>query len=130
MTLRSYFILMMIATAACYLALLAVIYFFDPNAGGVLALSLFYTSLSLALVGTFSILGLIVRLIFTNDKLVFKKVTTSFRQAVWFSILIGVSLYLNKINLLDWKYLILLIFAMALLELFFMSYKVKSKQNI
>ncbi len=128
MTLRSYIILMLIATIACYLALAAVILFFDPLSGGLLALIFFYLSLFLALLGTFAIIGLIFRILFTSDKLIFKKVTTSFRQGIWFSLLIIVCLYLNGINLLVWKYVALLILALALLELFCISYK--SKPNL
>lgn len=104
--------------------------FFDPFAGGIGVLSLFYASLFLALIGTFALIGLIVRLIFTKDNLVFKKVTTSFRQGIWLSLLVCVSLYLNKFKILDWKYLLLLIFALAILEIFFISYKSKPSQKI
>jgi hypothetical protein len=116
---------MILATIACYLGLGAILFFFDPLAGGFWALILFYASLFLALVGTFALIGLISRLIFTKDNLVFKKVTTSFRQGIWLSLLSCVSLYLNKIKLLDWRYLLPLILALVLLELFFISYKSK-----
>ena len=130
MSLRSYIFLMLLATLACYLAFLAVIYFFDPFAGGIWALLFFYISLFLALVGTFSILGLIIRLFFTKEKLVLRKVVVSFRQALWFALLIVVSLHLKSIDLLAWKNIILLILAFALLELFFMSYKTKPSLKI
>ena len=130
MTLRSYIILMLIATIACYLALAAIILFFDPMAGGTLALIFFYLSLFLSLVGTFAIIGLVLRIVFTRDKLVFKKVTTSFRQGIWFSALIISCLYLNSINLMVTKYVVLLILALALLEIFFISYKSKPSLKI
>ncbi|MCX6745208.1 MAG: hypothetical protein NTX82_06840 [Candidatus Parcubacteria bacterium] len=130
MTLRSYIILMLIATIACYLALGAMILFFDPLAGGILALIFFYLSLFLALVGTFAIFGLIFRILFTSDKLIFKKVTASFRQGIWFSLLIIICLYLNSMNLLVGKYIALLILALALLEIFFISYKSKPSIKI
>jgi hypothetical protein len=130
MTLRSYIILMIVATLACYLGLGAIIFFFDPFVSGFWALILFYASLFLALVGTFSLIGLVGRLILTKDNLVFKKVTTSFRQGLWLSILACVSLYLNKIKLFDWRYLLPLILALVLLELFFISYKLKPSSKI
>ena len=130
MSLRAYILLMLLTTLACYLALGAVIYFFDPFAGGLLALIFFYLSLFLALVGTFAILGLLLRIIFTKDKLIFKKVTTSFRQAIWFSLLIVISLILQKLDLFIWKNLVMLILAFVLLELFFMSYKVRPNLKI
>jgi len=130
MSLRNYIILMLLATVACYLAFFAVIYFFDPFAGGLWALVFFDISLFLALVGTFAIIGLLVRLFLTKDKLVFKKVITSFRQAVWFALLIIISLHLKNLDLLIWKNIILLILAITLLEFFFMSYKSKPSLQI
>jgi hypothetical protein len=130
MSLRSYIFLMLLATIACFLAFFAVIYFFDPFVGGLWVLLFFYLSLFLALLGTFSILGLFVRLIFTREKLVLKKVLISFRQAVWFSLLVVISLHLKSIDLLAWKNIILLILAFTLLELFFMSYKTKPSLKI
>lgn len=130
MSLRSYIILMLLATIACYLALGAILYFFDPFTGGLGALAFFYTSLFLSLVGTLSIWGLLMRMIFTKDQLVFKKVIASFRQAIWFALLIIIILFLQKINLLVWRNVILLVFAFAVLELFFISYKSKSRHRI
>ncbi|MBD3359915.1 MAG: hypothetical protein GF365_04390 [Candidatus Buchananbacteria bacterium] len=121
---------MLLATIACLLAFLAVVYFFDPFAGGIWALLFFYLSLFLTLIGSFSVFGLFVRLIFTKEKLVLKKVIISFRQAIWFSLLIIISLHLKSLDLLAWKNIILLILAFTLLELFFMSYKTKPSLKI
>jgi len=130
MSLRVYIILMLIATTACLLAFLAIIYFFDPTKGGILAVILFYLSLFLFLIGLFSLLGLIGRIIFTSHQLIFKKVIISFRQAIWFSLLVTASLYLKSVNLFIWRNILILIFALVILELFFMSYKSKPKLKI
>ncbi|MDD5341502.1 MAG: hypothetical protein PHC97_03670 [Patescibacteria group bacterium] len=130
MSLKRYIFLMLFGTLACCLALQAVIYFFDPTSGGVMALFFFYLSLFLSLLGAFSILGLFFRLIFTHDHLVFKKVTASFRQGVWFSLLVVISLFLKHLEIFAWWNLALLILALALLELFFLSYKVKPSLKI
>jgi hypothetical protein len=130
MSLRNYISLMLLATIACYLALFAVLYFFDPFSGGVFALLFLYASLFLSLIGTFSILGLLIRLVFTKDKLVFKKVIISFRQAIWFAFLVVISLHLRSIDLFAFKNILFLIFALGLLELFFMSYKAKPSLKI
>ena len=128
MSLRTYIILMLIATIACFFGFVAIISFFDPSKGGILAILLFYLSLFLFLVGLFSLLGLFTRILFIRDQIVFKKVTISFRQAIWFSLLISICLYLKSLNLLNWRNALLLIFALLILELFFMSYK--SKPNL
>jgi hypothetical protein len=121
---------MSLAAFACYLAFFAIIYFFDPFVNGFLGMLFFYLSLMLALVGTLSIVGLFVRNLFTKDKLIFRKVVISFRQAIWFSLIIIVSLFLKSADLLIFRNIIFLIFAFALLELFFMSYKSKSSVKI
>lgn len=128
MSLRNYIVLMLFGTLACTLILLAVIFFFEPI--NVWAVVFFYTSLFLTLLGFFSLIGLFVRLIFTKDTLVFKKVTTSFRQGIWFSLLIVICLYLNRIDLLIWKNVLILVVALALLEIFFMSFKTKHSVKI
>jgi len=128
MSLKNYILLMLFGTLACLLILLAVINFFEPVT--LLAIIFFYTSLFLTLLGFFSLIGLFIRLIFTKDTLVFKKVITSFRQAIWFSLLIIVALYLNHMNLLAWKNIIILIVALAVIEIFFMSIKTKHSAKI
>ncbi len=128
MSLRNYILLMLFTTLACLLLLLAVIYFFEPISFW--AVIFFYASLFLTLLGAASLIGLFIRLIFTKDTLVFKKVTTSFRQAIWFSLLIVICLYLNRLDLFAWKNIVLLIIALALIEIFFMSYKSKHSIKI
>lgn len=128
MSLRNYILLMLFCTLACFLVLLAVINFFEPVT--LLAIIFFYTSLFLSLLGLFALIGLFVRLIFTKDNLVFKKVITSFRQAVWFSLLLVISLYLNHVGLFVWQNIIILIIALTIIEIFFMSYKTKSSTKI
>ncbi|MFA5188819.1 MAG: hypothetical protein WC460_05655 [Patescibacteria group bacterium] len=130
MTLRSYIILMLLCTIACFFAFLAVVYFFDPTKANLLALILFYFSLLLTLIGIFSIIGLIARIFFTSEHLIFRKVITSFRQAVWFSLLIVISLFLKSANLLIWRNIFFLILAFVILEIFFMGYKSKPSIKI
>jgi hypothetical protein len=130
MSLRNYVILMIVATLACYLGLGAIIFYTNPFSDGVIALLLFYLSLFISLIGTFAIIGLLVKMIFTRDKLAFRKVTASFRQAIWFSLIISISLYLKKANLLVWKNMLMLVFAFTLIELFIISYKSKNKAKI
>lgn len=130
MSLRSYIFLMLLATIACYFAWGSIIYFFDPLQNGTGVLFLFYISLFLALVGTFSVVGLIFRIIFTKDNLVFKKVVISFRQSIWFAGIIIVSLYLKSADLLLLRNILILIFAFVLLEVFFIIYKNKPSLKI
>jgi len=130
MSLRNYIILMLLTTVACYLAFLAIIYFFEPTDNNLLVLILFYTSAFLCLIGTFSLLGLVIRVFFTKDHLIFRKVIASFRQSIWFALLIIICLYLKSKDLLVWRNIIILILALSILELFFISYRAKSSKKI
>lgn len=126
MSLKRYLVFMAIATAICYLMLLLVLFYFDPFQAGIVAVIFFYISLGLSLIGTLSILGLVIRLYATKDKLVFKKVVNSFRQSILFAILILAALFLSSNQLLTWWNLVLLVLAVSVIELYFLSHKVKS----
>lgn len=130
MSLKKYIFLMLVTTIACYSAFFSVLYFLDPFVGGLLVLIFFYASFFMALLGTFALLGLFLRIIFTKDRLIFKKVISSFRQAIWFALLIIISLILNKLDIFAWTNIILLIFALVMIEIFFISYKSKPSVKI
>ena len=82
------------------------------------------------MVGFFSVIGLIFRILFSKNPLVFKKVTNSFRQSLWFALLIIISLIMQSQGLLALINLIVLIAAFTIIELFFISYKKRSKSRI
>lgn len=122
MSLKKYLILMLFATAVCWLAFGMIIYFVDPDRAGILGFSLFYLSLLLSLCGILALLVLLARSRFSEDP-AYRQVSTSFRQAVWFSLLITFFLFLQGMRVLKWWNLILFILFLAGLEFFFISHK-------
>ncbi|MFA5076393.1 MAG: hypothetical protein WC480_03185 [Patescibacteria group bacterium] len=122
---KRYLILMTVATLVCWVAWMIVLFRVNPLEAEVLNFIFFYLAFFLALTGTFSILGLIFRIWLVKHELVIKHAGTAFRQAVWFSILIIGSLILLKLGLLIWWVIVLLIFILAILEFFFLSYQHK-----
>lgn len=123
MTLRQYLILMSISTFFCWIIWVLALYLIDPTATGFLGFAFFYLSLFLAMTGSLAVLSFLVRMKFNKDELIFKNVTTSFRQAIMLSFLVIGSLFLKSKNLLTWWNIIFLILALTVLEFFFISYK-------
>jgi hypothetical protein len=121
MSLKQYLLLMVAATLATYILFLMVLYFFDPENSGILGIIFFYVSLGLALVGTLSIVGLLVRVLFTSEKRMYRKVITSFRQSLLLSILIITALVLQRAHILSMLAIVFLVVALVLIETFFLS---------
>ncbi len=95
----------------------------NPLEASIAGFLMFYLSLLFASLGSLALLGLLVRRIFKKGELAYRHVVISFRQAVFFSILIVGLLFLQSFRLLTWWNMVLLIFALTVLEFFFISYK-------
>jgi len=119
---------MLFATLIFYLSLFMVLTFFEPSNAGWQGFALFYISLGLSLIGTLTLIGLLVRVFFSRETLVVKDVLISLRQGILFTVLIIVALILKGLDLLMWWNILLLIGALTLLEIFLMSYK--SRNNL
>ncbi len=125
MTLRQYLILMTISAIFCWIIWGFVLYSVDPTTAGILGFVFFYLSLFLSLVGTMSVLGLLLRMKFGKEALVFKTVTTSFRQATLLGLLVIGSLILKSQRILTWWNIVFLVLALVIMEFFFISYEKK-----
>ena len=127
MSLKKYLILMGISTLFCWIAFMIVVFFIDPHEAGTAGFIFFYSSLFLALVGSFAILGFLFRLVFKKNSLIFKDVNISSRQAFFYSSIVIVSLLMQSRRLLTWWNALILIGLFALMEFFFISYKKANK---
>lgn len=117
MTLRLYLILMSIGALVCWLAWFFVLGNVDPTQSGFFGLLFFYTSLFLALTGTFSVVAfLIKKIILKNDEIVFHHVKSTFRQGMLAAGTIILGLILLQMKLLAWWNGILLILLFAVIE--------------
>lgn len=123
MSLKKYLILMGISTIFCWLAWIFVLYFINPDDAGIAGFIFFYLSLFLALTGTLAILGLLLRITFKKDTLIFKQVNISSRQAVFYSMVVIIALILQSNSLLTWWNGLILIGTFTVFEFFFMSFK-------
>src|SRR5687768_4702507 len=127
MTLRQYLLLMGVGTALAWSAVGLIIGTVDPTDTQPVVFGVFYASLWLALTGTLSIIGFVLRVALLKKQLVVSRhVAVSFRQAVLLSLLVVVSLFLQSRSLLTWWNALLIVAALTVLEFFFISAKVRS----
>lgn len=117
MTLRHYLILMSIGAFICWLAWFFVLSSVDPTQAKFLGFLFFYISLFLALAGTTSVIGfLIKKLVLKDDQVVFHHVKSTFRQGILISTLIIIGLILLQVKLLAWWSAILLTLIFTAIE--------------
>lgn len=103
MTVKQYFAIMLISTILCWVAWFMIIKNIAPETGNATGFAFFYASLFLALLGTLSIISFAVRRIFNQHNLsIYHIVQKSFRDAILFSLLIIIFLYLLGIGFLRW----------------------------
>ena len=112
---------MVLGTAVCWGAWALVLIFLDPASADWLGFLLFYSSLYLALVGSFAIIGMGLRLLFAQSGGVFREVAIAFRQAFFFGFMVIAALLLQKEGLFTWWNMLLLVAALTLIELFFLA---------
>ena len=104
MTLRDFLLAVAGVTIISWLAWVTALLYIDPSDSGVVGITVFYISLFLSLVGTFSLAGLGVRVaakrLNQENMVAFRFVSPSIRQSLWFALLVVVSLFLLAQNLL------------------------------
>ncbi len=123
MSLTRYLILMAIATALCWFAWATVIGDVNPFETDLIGYFLFYSSFTLALAGSFALAGFAIRTLLLKQELVFQKVAISFRQGIFFAILIDGFLILQSMRLLTWYNIAFLIIGLTIAEFFVISRK-------
>lgn len=122
MNFKQFLTIMLIGTLICWTMFILVIFNIDP-ASGIIALLLFYSSLALALIGTLSIIGTVVRIFVFKKQVIFKEVKNSLRQAFLLSFLIIIVLILQSKRILAWWNVFFLIIAFSAFEGILISIK-------
>jgi hypothetical protein len=112
---------MAMTTLVCWGAFVVVLFRIDPETGGSLALALFFLSAFFALWGTLSLCGFFIRYLVQRSTVPFKHIGISLRQALWFAILVCLTLFLVSQELLVWWMSFLLVIGLTVLEGFFLS---------
>jgi hypothetical protein len=120
MNLRQYLIVMSIGTAVAISAWCVVLMAMNPLTSGAVAAVAFYVTLTLGLIGLFSILGTAVRTYRFPHRDIGGIVNRSLRQAVFLTILLVGALYLMTEGLLTTLTLFIAVLALGFLEFFFL----------
>jgi len=125
MNLQKFLLLIGGAALCSWLAWLTVVLYIDPTTTGLISVIVFYVSLSLALLATFTELGLAVRMAWHklqhDNFIAFKFMTPALRQATWFTLLVIVSLLLLSQRLFSVWSISSLIVSLMILEAFFLQ---------
>jgi len=100
---------------------LLILFSIDPDVSGPMGHSAFFITLLFALAGTFSLIGLLIRMRLVRDALLFRQTGTAFRQGLFFSLFFVGSLLLETSGFLKWWNLIAYLLLLACFELFFLS---------
>lgn len=117
MTLKQYLFLMSLGSILCWSAWILVVNSVNPDSAGWWGITFFYLSLSLAITGTFSVAGFLLRrALIKNDELVFRHVRRTFRQSITLSLLTIMILIFQAAGWLKWWNLSLLIALFLVLE--------------
>jgi hypothetical protein len=108
---------MLALTIVCWGIFAFIIGLVNPEATNWLGFILFYSSLAASLIGSFAIIGFIVRFLFLKDEIIFNLVKISFRQSFLISLFIISLLILKSVDLFNWLNLILLAVIFTIIEL-------------
>ncbi len=112
---------MSILSLVCWIAWIFVLSYLDPVESGALSHVLFYLSLFLALMGTFSLLGFFGRVWFSKEEVIFRHLGVSFRQAILFALFLTGLLMLQGVRFLRWWNVLLFMILLTIAEFLFLS---------
>lgn len=121
MSFRSYLIIMSLATVAAWIAWAVVLHGVDPTRSGMVGFLLFYLTFIMAIFGTISILGLLIRLWRSKTELPSRMAIRSFRHGILLSILLTGSLILFSQTWFRWWTMLLVVLIITLIEMAFLS---------
>lgn len=123
MTFRIFLYWMGGATLTAWLTWGGILCFIDPLKTEVVGFFLFYITLALALAGTLTIAGTLLRAWKQKDILLSRHVIRSLRHSVLFVLLIIAALLLLSLRLWTWWLMVLLILFVSFVEFLFLSLK-------
>lgn len=98
-----------------------VIHKLSPYTSPVPALTLFYTSLFIALTATFALFGFYLRVWLNKNEIYHQHINIALRQGVLLSIIMCTGLLFQRLRVLTWWDGLLLVLIMILVEFYFMA---------
>lgn len=123
MTLKRYLMLTAVATAICWTVFLFVSSVINPEMTSWVGFFVFYLALFMALSGTASLIGFLIRFVALKHELAFYAVKTAFRQSFIFALFIIAILILLSQSLFNWLNLFMLVALFVIAEMFMIHSK-------
>ena len=131
MNLKTYNIFMILATAIAWLGFFIIINNFDPISGNWIVFTMFYAVLFLAILGSLSLIGYWWRRLLNRRKEMSRfLVSESFRQAIIFSAVAIIALWLQAGRILTWWNIVLLIVSATLLEFIIILFRQNNSDKL
>lgn len=130
MTFKGFLLTMSMSTFFAWIGFLIILVNIDPLNSGGYGFLLFYTTLSIALLGTFSVFGTLIRAITNRQELVSRLLVKSMRHAVLLTILFIGSLVLLSRELFTIWTGGLFIMLLGLIEMVYLSAKGNRKAPV
>jgi hypothetical protein len=124
MNLIKYLITMSVASVASVFVWVYILININPESTNIVGFILFYASLSLSLIGLFSLIGFWIRKLVLKKEVEFRHIYNSFRQAIFLTLIFVLVLILQSQRLFNFANISLLIITLVALELFIISRKV------
>lgn len=93
----------------------------DPFGSTVLAVTLFFLSLFIALSSTLALIGYYLRLMFRRNEIFYEHIIISLRQGMLLSFFVCGSLGFQKFKVLNWWNALLFLVTIMLVEAYFLS---------
>ncbi len=112
---------MVISTLVAWLGFGILILMVDPETTTLLGIALFYIALLIALTGTGSIIGFIVRFLFLKHELIVRSVLVAFRQGFFGALLISGMLFMFSRGVFSLLNIGLLILCLTAFEFLLLS---------
>ena len=131
MTLRQYLFLMSIGTLICWVTWFYIVGSVDPYGAGILEFVFFYASLFLAMLGTFSVIGFVMRQhVVRSDEIVFHHVKRTFRRGAMMALLLIILLFMSQAKVLTWWNSLLLTVLFFVCESIFFTQRKFSNRDL
>jgi hypothetical protein len=127
MTFRKYIILICLGTIVALGGWILVLAFVSPAASPIIAPVLFYLTLFFSLFGLFTLAGLILRLAWKKEEILYRQMNFASRQAILLSLLLVSTLFLQSFrSLFNWTIWCLVVVFVAL-EVILMAWRRRAK---
>jgi hypothetical protein len=116
-----YIIAVFVAAILGWVSWFVVLSKLSPFLSGDLALAFFYSSLFLALTGTFTVVIYYLRLALNKSENFFRHLNAALRQGALLSFMVCVGLAFQRLRVLTWWDALLLLMIVLLIEYYFMN---------